>query len=75
MLTITLIVGLTASMEVARALPAQVLALTGQGLAPAGRAMDARAPRSLLPALRPRRVGPMIVGGPWLAGAAILTAA
>jgi peptide/nickel transport system permease protein len=71
-LTITLIVGLTAWMEVARIVRAQFLTLKEQEFVTAARAMGSTAPRIMLRELLPNGVGPIIVAATLQVAAAIL---
>jgi peptide/nickel transport system permease protein len=71
-LTITLIVGFTAWMEVARIVRAQFLTLKEQEFVTAARAMGSTAPRIMLRELLPNGVGPIIVAATLQVAAAIL---
>jgi peptide/nickel transport system permease protein len=71
-LSITLIVGFTAWMEVARIVRAQFLTLKEQEFVTAARAMGATAPRIMLRELLPNGVGPIIVAATLQVAAAIL---
>jgi len=71
-LTITLIVGLTAWMEVARIVRAQFLMLKEQEFVTAARAMGSTAPRIMLRELLPNGIGPIIVAATLQVAAAIL---
>ncbi len=71
-LTITLIVGFTAWMEVARIVRAQFLALKEQEFVTAAHAMGATAPRIMLRELLPNGIGPIIVAATLQVAAAIL---
>jgi peptide/nickel transport system permease protein len=71
-LSITLIVGFTAWMEVARIVRAQFLTLKEQEFVTAARAMGSTAPRIMLRELLPNGVGPIIVAATLQVAAAIL---
>src|SRR5215212_6837327 len=71
-LTITLIVGFTAWMEVARIVRAQFLTLKEQEFVTAARAMGSTVPRIMLRELLPNGVGPIIVAATLQVAAAIL---
>jgi peptide/nickel transport system permease protein len=71
-LTITLIVGFTAWMEVARIVRAQFLTLKEQEFVTAARAMGSTPPRIMLRELLPNGVGPIIVAATLQVAAAIL---
>jgi len=71
-LTITLIVGFTAWMEVARIVRAQFLTLKEQEFVTAARAMGSTAPRIMLRELLPNGIGPIIVAATLQGAAAIL---
>jgi peptide/nickel transport system permease protein len=71
-LTITLIVGFTAWMEVARIVRAQFLTLKEQEFVTAARAMGATGPRIMLRELLPNGIGPIIVAATLQVAAAIL---
>ena len=71
-LSITLIVGFTAWMEVARVVRAQFLTLKEQEFVTAARSMGATASRIMLRELLPNGVGPIIVAATLQVAAAIL---
>jgi peptide/nickel transport system permease protein len=71
-LSITLIVGFTAWMEVARIVRAQFLTLKEQEFVTAARAMGSTAPRIMLRELLPNGIGPIIVAATLQVAAAIL---
>ena len=71
-LSITLIVGFTAWMEVARIVRAQFLTLKEQEFVTAARSMGSTAPRIMLRELLPNGVGPIIVAATLQVAAAIL---
>jgi peptide/nickel transport system permease protein len=70
--TITLIVGFTAWMEVARIVRAQFLALKEQEFVTAARAAGATGPRIMLHELLPNGIGPIIVAATLQVASAIL---
>jgi peptide/nickel transport system permease protein len=71
-LSITLIVGFTAWMEVARIVRAQFLALKEQEFITASRSLGASAPRIMLYGLLPNGIGPIIVAATLQVANAIL---